>query len=159
MPSGPVVLPYVTPHPWFLLEFREDYSLGRRLFFFRVSRKENLLLPFLTSTMVNRRISSDLKERALALWEAGWSRSDICYAFKVSPRSLYCWPDIFEEFGTVTKPPSPLRGRDRIVSLAVLDAAKEILYFHGYAGRATMPSCHLSRHWCISGCAKGLSGQ
>lgn len=98
------------------------------VFFSTFPEKE--VLPFRTSTtMVNRRISSDLKERDLTLWEAGWSRSDICYAFNVSPRSLYCWRDIFEEFGTVTKPSSPLRGRDRIVSLAVLDAAKEI-YFH-----------------------------
>jgi transposase len=79
--------------------------------------------------MGNRRISSDLKERALILWEAGWSREDICYAFHVSPRSLYRWRAILEEFGTVTKPPSPLRGRERLVSLAALNAAKEI-FFH-----------------------------
>ncbi|KAK6971586.1 hypothetical protein R3P38DRAFT_3242190 [Favolaschia claudopus] len=79
--------------------------------------------------MVNRRISSDLKERALAFWEAGWSRPDICYAFHVSRSSLYRWRSIFEEFGQVTKPPSPLRGRERIISLAALNAAKEV-YFH-----------------------------
>jgi transposase len=79
--------------------------------------------------MGNRRISSDIKERALALWEAGWTREDICYAFNVSPRSLYRWRAILEEFGAVTKPPSPLRGRDRLVGLAALNAAKEI-FFH-----------------------------
>ncbi|KAJ7614236.1 hypothetical protein DFH06DRAFT_1014193, partial [Mycena polygramma] len=81
---------------------------------------------FRTSTMVNRRISPDLKERALVLWEAGWSPEDIRFAFNVSPRSLYRWIAIFDEFGTVTKPPSPLRGRDRIISLGVLNAAYEI---------------------------------
>ncbi|KAJ7038443.1 hypothetical protein C8F04DRAFT_874612, partial [Mycena alexandri] len=76
-----------------------------------------------------RRISSDLKERALVLWESGWEIKDICYAFHVSPRSLYRWREIFDEFGKVTKPPSPLRGRERIISLAALNAAKEI-FFH-----------------------------
>ncbi|KAK7029242.1 hypothetical protein R3P38DRAFT_2516873, partial [Favolaschia claudopus] len=54
---------------------------------------------------------------------------DICYACHVSPRSLYRWRSIFEEFGKVTKPPSPLRGREQIVGLAALNAAKEV-YFH-----------------------------
>lgn len=78
--------------------------------------------------MVNRRISSDLKERALELWQSGWEQEDICYAFHVSSRSLYRWRAILDQFGTVTKPPSPLRGRTRIVGLAALTAAKE-LYF------------------------------
>ncbi|KAJ6521636.1 hypothetical protein DFH09DRAFT_868797, partial [Mycena vulgaris] len=76
--------------------------------------------------MVNRRISSDLKERALELWQAGWETSDICHAFKVSPRSLYRWRGIFEEFGTVTRPPSPLHSRDRLVTLAALTAAEGV---------------------------------
>ncbi|KAJ7742613.1 hypothetical protein B0H16DRAFT_1323322 [Mycena metata] len=79
--------------------------------------------------MGNHRISSDLKERALVLWESGWEIKDICYAFHVSPTSLYRWRDMFDEFGTTTKPPSPLRGRERIISLAALNAAKEI-FFH-----------------------------
>ncbi|KAJ7110692.1 hypothetical protein C8R44DRAFT_633865 [Mycena epipterygia] len=57
--------------------------------------------------MGNRRISPDPKERALVFCEAGWQSEDICYAFHVSPRSLYRWRAIFEEFGAVTKPPSP----------------------------------------------------
>ncbi|KAF7352249.1 Tc1-mariner class transposase [Mycena venus] len=95
--------------------------------------------------MVNRRISSDLKERALILWEAGWSPEDIRYAFNVSPRSLYRWRTIFEEFGTVTKPPSPLRGRDRIISLGVLDAAKEI-FFHDPSVMLDELQWHLAIH-------------
>ncbi|KAK6969656.1 DDE-3 domain-containing protein [Favolaschia claudopus] len=94
--------------------------------------------------MVNRHISSDLKERALALWEAGWSREDICYAFHVSPRSLYRWRSIFEEFGKVTKPPSPFRGRERIIGLGVLNAAKEV-YFHD-----SSVMLHLAIHYDIA---------
>ncbi|KAJ7195586.1 hypothetical protein C8J57DRAFT_1547220 [Mycena rebaudengoi] len=76
--------------------------------------------------MGNRRISPDLKERALDLWSCGWDIEEICFAFHVSPRSLYRWRDIFDEFGTVTKPPSPLRGRDRILGFAALTAAKDV---------------------------------
>lgn len=79
--------------------------------------------------MGNRRISSDIKRRALELWQVGWDAEEICYAFHVSPSSLYRWQDILNEFRTVTKPPSPLRGRDRIIGLAVLTAVKD-LYFH-----------------------------
>ncbi|KAJ7306927.1 hypothetical protein DFH08DRAFT_720465 [Mycena albidolilacea] len=95
--------------------------------------------------MVNHRISSDLNDRALFLWEAGWSPEDICYAFNVSPRSLYHWRAIFEEFGTVTKPLSPLRGRDRIISLRVLDAAKEI-FFHDLSVMVDELQWHLAIH-------------
>ena len=44
-----------------------------------------------TVTMGYRKISTDLKECCLHLWRAGWSQSDICSAFCVSPVSLYCW--------------------------------------------------------------------
>ena len=76
--------------------------------------------------MVNRRISSDLKERALDLWNTGWDVEEICYAFHVSPRSLYRWRELFEELGSVTKPPSPLCRHDRIIGLAALTASKEV---------------------------------
>ncbi|KAJ7615705.1 hypothetical protein DFH06DRAFT_1013155 [Mycena polygramma] len=79
--------------------------------------------------MGNRRISSDIKDCALRLWEAGWATEDICYVLRVSPRSLYRWRKIFEEFGKATKPPSLLRGRDHIVSLAVLTAIRAV-FFH-----------------------------
>jgi transposase len=72
--------------------------------------------------MVNCRISSDIKEVGLSLWERGWGVLDICEALLVSRRSLYRWQRIFEEHGTVTRPLSPLRGRARIISRAVLDA-------------------------------------
>lgn len=70
--------------------------------------------------MGNRRISPDLKECALRLWEAGWERSDICEALLVSQSSLYRWLDNYENLGSVVKPPSPLRGRRRTITRAVL---------------------------------------
>ncbi|KAJ7327505.1 hypothetical protein DFH08DRAFT_710346 [Mycena albidolilacea] len=95
--------------------------------------------------MVDHHISSDLKDHTLFLWEAGWSPKDICYAFNVSPCSLYRWCAIFEEFGTVTKPLSPLCGRDRIISLRVLDAAKEI-FFHDPSVMLDELQWHLAIH-------------
>ncbi|KIK92656.1 hypothetical protein PAXRUDRAFT_34422 [Paxillus rubicundulus Ve08.2h10] len=58
--------------------------------------------------MVNRRISKDLKECALTLWNHGWDLEDICEALSVSRSSCYQWREIFEEFGAVKRQPSPL---------------------------------------------------
>jgi hypothetical protein len=80
--------------------------------------------------MVNRRISADLKDCAIKLWEAGWHRSDICYALSVSPASFYRCRLIFEEFGTTTKPASPLIGWPHLITLAVLTAVKELYENH-----------------------------
>jgi transposase len=79
--------------------------------------------------MVGRRISPDIK-CALQLWEAGWDRSEVCWAFNVSQASLYCWMHIFEEFGTATCPPLPLRGRPCIITFAVLTAVKQLYEQH-----------------------------
>jgi transposase len=76
--------------------------------------------------MVNRRISPDLKECALRLWEAGWEETDIIQGLLVSRASLYQWRHVFEELQSVVKPPSPLRGRTRIISRAVLTAVYDI---------------------------------
>ena len=72
--------------------------------------------------MVNRSISNDLKGCALSLYEKGWDESDICEALGVSRSSIYRWRAIFAEFGSVQKPASPLRGRTRVITRAVLDA-------------------------------------
>lgn len=76
--------------------------------------------------MVYRQISSDIKECALQLWERGWDKEDICNALGISSRSLFRWKSLFIELGSVTKPPSPLRGRRRILIQQVLTAVKEI---------------------------------
>ncbi|KAJ7715412.1 hypothetical protein DFH07DRAFT_762787 [Mycena maculata] len=78
--------------------------------------------------MGNRRISPGLKERALELWNLGWDAEDICFIFHVSPRSLYQWHDIFDKFGSVTKPPSPLHGCDCPVGLAALTSVTEVYF-------------------------------
>ncbi|KAG2749004.1 Homeodomain-like protein, partial [Suillus brevipes Sb2] len=76
--------------------------------------------------MVNRRISNDLKDCALRLWDHGWDLEDICEAFGVSERSCYRWRRIFEECGTATKPPSPLTGRTRTITRALLMAVEDL---------------------------------
>ncbi|KAJ7130539.1 hypothetical protein C8R44DRAFT_583487, partial [Mycena epipterygia] len=93
--------------------------------------------------MGNRRISPDLKERALELWNLGWDAEDICFIFHVSPHSLHRWRDVFDEFGAVMKPPSPLRGRDCIVRLAVLTSMAEV-YFHNSTIMLTELMWHLA---------------
>lgn len=76
--------------------------------------------------MVNRCISGDLKECSLRLWEAGWDRIDIIEDLAVSHPSKYRWRAIFEELGDVIRPPSPLKGRTRIISRVVLMAIYNI---------------------------------
>lgn len=76
--------------------------------------------------MGNRKISRDLKECALRLWELGWEEHDILQGLAVSRSSLYRWRAIFDEYNDVQRPPSPLRGRTRIISRAVLTAVHDI---------------------------------
>ncbi|KAG1844619.1 hypothetical protein DFJ58DRAFT_717593 [Suillus subalutaceus] len=66
--------------------------------------------------MVNRRISKDIKECALRLWDHGWDLEDIAEALGVSRRSCYCW----------LLPPSPLVGRTRTITRALLTAVEDI---------------------------------
>lgn len=77
-----------------------------------------------------RKISTDLKECCLRLWRAGWSRSDICSAFCVSPASLYRWQAILEEIGSVERPVGPLRGRPRLIGLLAMTAIQDIYSRH-----------------------------
>ncbi|KAG2344655.1 hypothetical protein BDR05DRAFT_881783 [Suillus weaverae] len=65
--------------------------------------------------MVNRRISKDLKECALTLWDHGWEVKDICEVLGVSRASCFRWRNMFEELGTVARPPSPLVGCTRTI--------------------------------------------
>ena len=63
-----------------------------------------------------------MKKCALDLWGRGWTVEDICDTLGVSRASLYRWDTIFEEHGNVIRPPSPLIGRTRIITRAVLTA-------------------------------------
>lgn len=76
--------------------------------------------------MVNRRISPDLKETALRLWELGWDTELITESLCVSRASIYRWRQIFEELHTVTRPPSAPIGRPRLIIRAVMTAIIEI---------------------------------
>lgn len=76
--------------------------------------------------MVNCRISPDRKACALNLWNSGWEIEDICFALSVSRSSIYRWQNIFEEHGNVIRPPSPLVGRTRIITRAVLTAVRTL---------------------------------
>jgi hypothetical protein len=60
--------------------------------------------------MGNRKISTDLKDTALRLWELRWAEKDIMQGLVVSCASLYHWKRLFEETGSTAKPPTPLRG-------------------------------------------------
>jgi hypothetical protein len=77
--------------------------------------------------MGNRKISNDLKECALNLWDCGWDFEDITDALLVSRTSLYRWRSISEEYGSVNRPSFALRGRIRTLTRAVL-AAVHTLY-------------------------------
>ncbi|KAL1942037.1 hypothetical protein VTO73DRAFT_6567 [Trametes versicolor] len=80
--------------------------------------------------MVYRKISVDLQECALRLWELGWTEADICETLEISRASLYRWRALFRSFGNTSRPPSPLRGRPRIISRAVLSAIQLLLLSH-----------------------------
>ena len=105
------MMTFFFPHPKFLIR---QYSTK----------------PFLSLIMGNRKISVDLKDCVLCLWQYGWSLSDICLALLVSKASLYRWRKIFDEIGTVVPPVPPLRGRPCIIGLAALTAVKELYQQH-----------------------------
>jgi len=84
------------------------------MFFFASSKKWKS--PFLLLPMVNHKISANLKECALQLWDTGWDEEDICSALLVPCASLFFWRAIFNTFGTVNKPPSLLKGQTSILT-------------------------------------------
>ncbi|KAJ7100547.1 hypothetical protein C8R44DRAFT_598574, partial [Mycena epipterygia] len=77
-------------------------------------------------SMGYRKISADLKDAALRLWDLGWEQSDIMQGLVVSCSSLYMWKKLFEEIGSTTRPASPLHGRPRIITQAVLSVCYDI---------------------------------
>lgn len=76
--------------------------------------------------MTYRHISPDLKDCAPCLWNSSWDLEDVCFALGISQRSLFRWQQIFKEHGSVMRPPSPLIGRQRVITRAVLTAIYEI---------------------------------
>jgi transposase len=67
-----------------------------------------------------------MKECALRLWEAGWTKFDICSALCVSTPSLYRWRNLMDNIGSVVAAPSPLHGRPRLIGLMAMTAIKDI---------------------------------
>jgi transposase len=70
--------------------------------------------------MVYRRISLDMKQRALELVDKGWEAEDIAYALGVSSKSIARWADNYDAYGQV-HPPSALHGRPRILNANAAD--------------------------------------
>ncbi|TFK58171.1 hypothetical protein BDN72DRAFT_782425, partial [Pluteus cervinus] len=81
---------------------------------------------FTVIPMVNRKISPDLKDCAISLWEKGWEVMDVCEAFNVSKSSLYRWQKLFDELGTMARPPSPLHGRPRLLVHAIMNEVEHL---------------------------------
>jgi len=67
-----------------------------------------------------------MNDCALWLWETGWAKEGICSVLCVSCSSLYRWAKIFDNFGSVTPPPSPMHGRPRIIGMAAMTTIKGI---------------------------------
>ena len=63
--------------------------------------------------MVFRKISQDMKERALTLYSQGYLPKDLCHIFGFSERSLRRWKQNFLKLGSVIAPSSHLQGRPR----------------------------------------------
>ena len=57
-----------------------------------------------------------------------WKRGQqlIYDALGISQVSLYRWRELFDTLGSVDRPPSPLLGRTRIITHAILDAVQAI---------------------------------
>ncbi|KAI0264583.1 hypothetical protein BGY98DRAFT_888945, partial [Russula aff. rugulosa BPL654] len=77
--------------------------------------------------MVYRTISPDMKQRALyLLLEEGWEIDQITAALGVHSKSIERWQHDYENHGTVN-PPTPLRGRRRLLNPNVTEELHEML--------------------------------
>ena len=61
--------------------------------------------------MVFRKISKDMKDRALSLHSQGYLPKELCEIFGFSDRSLWRWMQNFNEYGSVIPPSSHLQGQ------------------------------------------------
>ena len=76
--------------------------------------------------MVFRRISVDMKERALALLGDGWNLEETAETLNVCPRSIDRWQHNFDVHGCVD-PPSGLHGRPRLLTSNVIQSLSDLL--------------------------------
>jgi transposase len=108
------------------LAFALPHSLYRAYSLLLSSLYHELFLSHFLAVMVYRKISCDLKDAALGLWDLGWEEDEIMCGLIVSRSSLYRWKKLFEESGSTTRPPSPLVGRPRTITRAVLTTCYNI---------------------------------
>ena len=67
-----------------------------------------------------------MKECALRLWDQGWDAEDIIETFGISRVSLFRWQAIFDQYGSVNRPPSLQKGPESIITRAVLSAVQTL---------------------------------
>ncbi|KAG1742462.1 hypothetical protein EDB19DRAFT_615601 [Suillus lakei] len=60
------------------------------------------------------------------LCDHGWEVEDMCEVLGVSRASCFRWRNLFEELGTVAKSPSPLVGRTRRITRALMTAVEDL---------------------------------
>jgi transposase len=72
------------------------------------------------------KISPDMKECALKLWDQGWDAEDIINTLGISRASLYRWQAVFDQYGSVNRPPTARKGPERIITRAVLSAVQTL---------------------------------
>lgn len=76
--------------------------------------------------MVFRKISADMKERALHLLTEGWELPEIADVLGVSFKSINRWADNYDRHGMVA-PPSYNTGRRRLLTAEAIDDLKELI--------------------------------
>ena len=76
--------------------------------------------------MVTRRISRDIKERAIALFRE-MNLKFIAHILDLSMRSISRWIFNFSIYGDVAPPKSPLKGRLRVCKPSTLDELTKYL--------------------------------
>lgn len=86
----------------------------------------NFLLKRRLVAMVNRKISPDMKQRALQLIDEGWELAKLADVFGVSSKSIERWDHNYKTHGCVD-PPSGLRGRPRILTTQAINDLQELI--------------------------------
>ena len=86
----------------------------------------NFLFNRHLDAMVNRKISHDMKQRALQLINEGWEPAEVADVLGVSSKSIERWDHNYETHGCIN-PPSALRGRPRIINAQAADDLQELI--------------------------------
>ena len=78
--------------------------------------------------MVNRKISHDMKQRALQLINEGWEPAEVADVLGVSSKSIECWDYNYETYRCINPPSeSALQGRPRIINVQAADDLHELI--------------------------------